>query len=355
MKVRNIVSLVLVFSIVTCYLTSCGSSSNSSESADSNTPVVLRMSGAFSDAELESNPAGRAVAAFIEEVEEKTDGKYLIEFYGGELGSTTQDYVGGLQNGAFEMVQLSQSNLGGYTKAFVPLNIPFLFPTAECVFEFLRGEQASEMIRICEEDTNMRTLAFLPIGYRHLANNKHPILTPDDCNGIKFRTMSDPYQVAMVEAFGGAAMTLSYNETFSALQQGVIDGQENPFMNLYTSKIYEVQKYLSTTGHQYTITSIFINDDVFNTFPEDIQQIFVEAGRNAQEMAAELAEESSEEARALMVEDGLEVVDLTLEQKEVFREACASVWETAKSDIGEDRYNAVMEECERIEAELGVQ
>ena len=66
-------------------------------------------------------------------------------------------------------------------------------------------------------------------------------------------------------------------------------------------------------------------------------------------------EESSEEARALMVEEGLEVVDLTLEQKEVFRESCSSVWETAKSDIGEDRYNAVIDECERIEAELGIQ
>ena len=109
----------------------------------------------------------------------------------------------------------------------------------------------------------MRVLCFYDMGYRHLTNDKRTVKTADDIKGLKVRTQADPYQMAPFEAMGSSVTTTAYSELFSALQQGLVDAKENPLSNIVINKYYEVQDYMTLTGHTYSLTSMAVSEDVW--------------------------------------------------------------------------------------------
>ena len=311
--------------------------------------IVIRVNSAMKSSTVEDTANGRAILQFVDNVNERTNGKYQIKlFMDSQLGGSTDQVVGGLQTGAFEMCTMALGSFGEFTQAFMPFNFPYMYSSADVVHAVIDGPVGEKMRQQCIDDTGIRVLAFTELGYRHMTNSKHPIKTPDDIVGLKMRTMNDPYQISAMEALGAAVTPMAYSELFTALQQKVIDGQENPCQNIWTEKFYEVQDYMTTTKHSYTVQMLGISESYFQSLPEDVQTILLEEARNVElrnrEELEAIDNEQLEELKKVM-----DVYELSDEEFAVFRDAASVAWDDAKNAMGEEYFDLLMSEVEKAE------
>ena len=148
-------------------------------------------------------------------------------------------------------MQMGAANWEGYNEEAGVALLPFLFPDIEKARKAWNGEFGKKFAKEIIEPTGCKVLSIWESGYRHMTNNIRPVKVPADMKGIKFRTNNKNMNPKMFKALDGNVIMMSFSEVFTALQNGTIDGQENPLANIYTSSIQEVQKYLSLTGHMY--------------------------------------------------------------------------------------------------------
>lgn len=330
--------------------TSEQTSQNQSELADN--AVGLKLSTTMKALELTTVPNGMGVQAMDDGLREKSGGTLYLDMYlDGVLGSSTDELIGGAQNGAFDMIALSFGSWGDYTDAFAPLSIPYLFTSTEQIYQFIDGEIGEEIKQKVEEDTGMVILAYLDVGFRNITNNKHPIITPDDMKGLKIRTLSDRYQIAAMEALGASTQQTSFSELYSALQQGLVDAQENPIINTYTSKFYEVQKYMTLTRHNYTFTILAISRAALDRLTPEQQDLVIEMGKVAQDTCrSQLAEKESEILQELS--QVMEIYDPTVEELEKFQEVAKTSWGIIEEDMGSERFQYYVNTANEIAAQL---
>ena len=179
-----------------------------------------------------------------------------------------------------------------------------------------------------------------------------PIHKPEDMVGIKMRTMSDKYIIAAFEALGASAVSVPYSELYTALSQSLVDGADNPFLNIYNSKHNEVATYLSETRNVFSVANLCVADVAYDALPDEWKQLFDETCVECLDIGCNTAiDKSAIEAREFLVAN-MKFNTLTDEEYDAFREATSSVWDMAKSDLGEEYWNQVMQEIDRIEKEL---
>lgn len=319
-------------------------------------PVVLKFASNTSKRDTEINPSGMAMKAFADAIAERTNGRYTVEFFfDGTLGKSTDEIIGGAQNGAFELFNLSPGSWGSYTKAFAPINIPYLFANEEVAYKFIDGPIGQKMIDDALKDTGIKILTLLPIGFRHITNNRKPIITPDDMKGLKIRTMPDPYQIACMEALGASPTPVAFSELFTALQQKLVDAQENPYINMYTSKVHEVQNYLTETNHNFTVTTISMSQKAFDKLPGDIQAIVAEEAKKSGQLSRDYLKPQEEMVKKEVEGKYLEIQTLTYDQFDAFRKKASTAWDKIQKDIGAEYFTQIQDEITKIEKELGLQ
>ena len=343
---------LIVISMVGCGGTPSEASGDGGDGGADGDTVVIRVNSAFNSATVDETANGIAALAFVDAVAERTDGTYEIKlFMDSQLGGSTDQVVGGLQTGAFEMCTKAVGDFGEFTDAFMPFNFPYLFSSPEVVHAVIDGPVGDRIRQDCIDDVGIRILAFTELGYRHVTNSKHPIKTPDDMKGLKIRTMNDPYQIAAMEALGASATPMSYSEVFTSLQTKVIDGQENPCQNIWTDKLYEVQDYMTLTKHSYTIQMIGISEAYFQTLPEDVQQILIEEGHNL-ELRNREELEAIDSAQLEELKKVMDVYELSDEEYQAFRDIASTTWDAAKEEMGDEYFELLMSEVEKAEAAL---
>lgn len=319
--------------------------------ADNAETIVIRVNSAIKSSTVEETANGLGILQFVDKVRERTDGKYEIKlFMDSQLGGSSEQVVGGLQSGAFEMCTLALGSFGEYTNAFMPMNFPYTFSSEEVIHKVVDGEVGQRMRDDCIADTGIRPLAFTELGFRHMTNSKRVIKSPADVKGLKIRTMNDPYQISAMESLGAAVTPTAYSELFTALQQGVVDGQENPCQNIWTEKFYEVQDYMTLTKHTYTLQMLGIAESYFQSLPVDVQEILLEEGRNCEIRNREELE-AIDNAQLEELRKVMEVTELTQEEFDAFREAASTSWGPAKEAMGEEYFNLLMSEVEKYEKE----
>lgn len=375
MKFRKVLALTVSAAMMIGMLSSCGGSADGGSQNDEGNDVsepaqvgtsdgtynvdnietlTLKVNTSASASTLELPGYGQGIKYFCDEVEKRSNGKVTVEVYtDAQLGGSADEMIGGCQTGAFEFITLNQGSWGGYTDAFMPFNFPFLFPNEEVAFAFMDGEQGDYITQKIIDDTGIRVLCYYDMGFRHLTTKNTPVHTADDMVGLKLRTQNDPYQIAAMEALGAAVTTVAYSELFSALQQGLVDAQENPLSNIVVNKYYEVQNYLTLTGHTYTLTTMAINEDVFQSFSPDLQALMLEVAEDATELCRE-GLLSQEQVYLEELEQHMEIYEPTEEEKATFKEKASTTWPTIEEEIGSERYNAIIDEVNRISEELGV-
>ena len=374
MKFRKVLALTVSAAMMIGVLSSCGGSadggSKSNDGGDVSEPaqvgtsdgtynvdnietLTLKVNTSASASTLELPGYGQGIKYFCDEVEKRSEGKVKLQIYtDAQLGGSADEMIGGCQTGAFEFITLNQGSWGGYTDAFMPFNFPFLFPNEEVAFAFMDGEQGDYITQKIIDDTGIRVLCYYDMGFRHLTTKNTPVHTADDMVGLKLRTQNDPYQIAAMEALGAAVTTVAYSELFSALQQGLVDAQENPLSNIVVNKYYEVQNYLTLTGHTYTLTTMAINEDVFQSFSPDLQALMLEVAEDATQLCRE-GLLSQEEVYLEELKQHMEVYEPTEEEKATFQEKASTTWPSIEEEIGSERYNAIIDEVNRLSEELG--
>ena len=313
--------------------------------------VGLKLSTTIKELELTTVPNGMGVQAMADYLDEQDGGVYLDMYLDGVLGSSTDELLGGAQTGAFDMVAPSFGNWGDYTDGFAALSIPYLFTSSEQVYAYIDGPEGDAMKQQVEEDTGMVVLAFLDVGFRNITNNRGPIKTPDDVKGLKLRTQNDRYQIAALEALGATCSVISFSELYSSLQQGLVDAQENPIINTYTNKFYEVQNYMTLTRHAYTCTILAISRESLDKLTPEQQQLVLDAGKVAQDTAREKLVEVEDDYLEKLSKE-MEIYDPTQEELEAFQKVAMTSWDIIEQDMGSEKFNEIVNAAQEITESL---
>ena len=282
---------------------------------------------------------------FKELVEERTEGNVKIDIFPG--GVLSGGGLSAFQTGNVEMGIAIGSELMDYDPRWGIFEMPFLFFDYEAVDKVLNGELIKGMFGEIKGSSVVLLEGRFENGYRHITNNIRPIYTVDDMKGLKIRVMNTPLQVSIFSSLGASPMGIPYEEIYSSLQTGVVDAQENPFVNILDKSFYEVQKYLSLTGHSYYGWPTAINAQVYNSFSPEIQMILNDSMIEAAAYQRVLAREGNQKALDELKEKGIMVNDLTAEQKTTFVEATKSVYDEYADEIGKDFINQFMQEMDR--------
>jgi len=241
------------------------------------TGVIEMKLGHFA---AESHPGNLASKMFAEAVEKRTNGKIKVTIFpNNALGSPPEVLEQNIL-GAVDMSLPTQGQLGKYSKKFNCVMLPFIFANYAQADKVLDGP----FIQWAGPELEKTGLVFLSNwewGFRNLTNNLRPVNTPDDVKGLKIRTPPElPTQAAM-EALGAIVATINFNELQMALKQGVVDGQENPVAVIFSNKLYESQKYLAMTGHNYNCMVHVISKKVWDKLTPEQQKIVKEESKKA--------------------------------------------------------------------------
>src|SRR5882724_6802459 len=223
---------------------------------------------------------GVAIDTFAREVETRTNGRYKIQnFYSSALGAERES-VEGVQLGTLDLTLTSTGPLPNFVPEVAILDIPFLFRDYAHARAVLDGPIGQEMLQKFPPK-GMVALAWGENGFRHMTNSKRPVNVPDDLKGLKMRTMENPIHIQAYKQFGILPTPMAFTEVFTALQQGTVDGQENPLSVITAAKLDQVQKNLTLTGHVYSPAVILMNKGQWDKLSAADRQAFLEAAREA--------------------------------------------------------------------------
>jgi tripartite ATP-independent transporter DctP family solute receptor len=223
---------------------------------------------------------GIAIDTFAKEVEERTNGRYKIQtFYNGSLGGERES-IEAVQLGTQELAFSSSGPVPNFVPETKILDVPFLFRDKAHARAVLDGPIGQELLTKFDSK-GFKALAWAENGFRHMTNSKRAVNAPEDLKGLKMRTMENPVHIAAYKGLGIITTPMAFPEVFTALQQGTVDGQENPLPVIMSAKFDQVQKHLSLTGHVYSPCILVMNKAAFDKLSKEDQQAFLEAAKVA--------------------------------------------------------------------------
>ncbi|MEO8674325.1 MAG: TRAP transporter substrate-binding protein [Casimicrobiaceae bacterium] len=223
---------------------------------------------------------GVAIDTFAKEVEKRTNGRYKVQnFYSGALGAERES-IEAVQLGTLDLTMTSTGPVPNFVPEVAILDIPFLFRDYAHARSTLDGPIGQEMLGKFPAK-NLVALAWGENGFRHMTNSKRSVIVPDDLKGLKMRTMENPVHIQAYKQFGIIPTPMAFTEVFTALQQGTVDGQENPLSVISAAKFDQVQKYITLTGHVYSPALILMNKAKWDKLPAADKQAFAESAKEA--------------------------------------------------------------------------
>jgi len=281
----------------------------------------------------------RALLKFEELVEAGSSGEIDVQIFPSSQMGPDREMIEGVQTGVLEMAIPPSSFFAGWDPAFAVIELPYMYASKDIAFDVLDGAAGDQMLERVESQ-GLVGLGWLELGVRNVTNNVRPVATPEDLEGVKLRTMKVPAHVATFETLGANPTPMNFGEVYSALQQGVIDGQENPLAIITSQRFYEVQKYLSTTGHVFAVYMPVMSQFFYDSLSAEHQQLVKNSMAAARTYQAELvaAEDAAqlEQIRAA----GVEVLELTAEQRQAFADKTESVRLQYREEVGTEAYDA---------------
>lgn len=274
------------------------------------------------------NPRAVACETFARLVKEKSNGNVSVNIAGSEQLGNDVAMLTSLRTGALDITANSQGAASGLVPEIAALGLPFLFADSGAAFRVVDGGIGQEIAKKFEP-LGILTLGWWDNGIRHVTNSKRPIAKPDDVKGLKIRTPADPMTIDIFRALGAGTEQIAFSELYVALQQGVVDGQENPLANIWSSKLYEVNPLISLTAHKWESTPFFMSRIGWAKLNED--------GRNAVKAAA--AEAGAQQRQLMQEADARHLSDFRANpnvkvnevDRPAFQAATASVIETWKA------------------------
>jgi len=274
----------------------------------------------------------QAALGFAAEVKEKTAGRVnFVLFPSGQLGNE-KTMLEGLQMGSQGAAIIGSGSLQPIEPRFAITELPYAWTSSTQAYAAFDGELGEALAQLAEAK-NLIILSWWENGFRHLTNNRGPVHTPADLAGLKTRVTPDKIRLDSFTALGANPAPLAFGELYSALQQKIVDAQENPLSIIYTSSFFEVQKYLSLTGHVWGPASLIVSKSVWNRIASADQQTIRAAAATWRDVQRQAIRDSDAHFVARLQEQGMVVNEV---DKAAFSQAVAPVWQRYGATFGPD-------------------
>lgn len=340
---KKLSALFLAAGMVLC-LASCGGGSSApsaatpapagnppaSSAAASTPPSTAQVTFRLGVAQEDSNPYSKGAYQFSDLVKEKTNGRIQIDVYtGGQLGGES-DMTESVSLGTLDICLTSNAPLTNFSPRFNLFELPYLFMSYEQIDKVLDGEVGRELLDDLSS-INVKGLAYFENGFRNLTNSKREINAPADLKGLKIRTMESAMHIAAFTALGANPTPMAWGEVYTALQQGTIDGQENPGIAIKGQKIYEVNKYLSITEHVYTPVELIMNQGAFEKLSPEDQAIVLACAQEAATFERKICREVNADL-SFFEQQGMII---SHPDKQPFQDIAKTIWKDYEGDLGD--------------------
>ncbi|HEX2137320.1 MAG TPA: TRAP transporter substrate-binding protein [Microvirga sp.] len=298
----------------------------------------------------EDHPVANGLAKMNQCVAERSGGKMKLQgFWGGALGGDLQA-TQALRSGTQEMVITSSSPLVGILPDLGVFDLPFLFANAkeaDAVLDGPFGKYIADKLPA----VGLVNLAYWENGFRNLTNSRKPIQKVEDFSGVKVRVMQNNIFLDTFKTVGANAVPMAFGEVFTALETKAIDGQENPFVTIDTSKFYEVQKYLSVTNHAYTPFLVLYSKQLWDKLSPDEQKALQDCAVVGRDEQRRVSRELSAKSLAKLKQEGMQVNELTAAEQARLRDAVKPVYERHAETIGKETVAKAQEEIAKVRAQ----
>ena len=296
--------------------------------------VIMRNSISIA----QNSHQGNGIDVLAQEVEKGTNGRIIIKnFFSGSLGGERES-IESVQLGTQELAGTSTGPIPNFVPAVKILDIPFLFRDKAHARAVLDGPIGQALLK--EFDSKgFKALAWTENGVRHMTNNKRPINLPDDLKGLKMRTMENPVHVAAYKGFGIITTPMAFPEVFTALQQGVVDGQENPLSVIMAAKFEQVQKYMTLTAHVYSPALLLMNKASFDKLSPADQKVFLDAAKLAAAATRARVDKDDASGVADLRAKGMNIIENF--DKSAFVAKLAPVFTQFEKEFGKDKIDAI--------------
>ena len=297
--------------------------------------VVMKFSHVTN---TDKHPKGIAATELANRVNEEMNGKACIEVFPNSTLYTDEKVLEAMLQGDIQLAAPSLSLFEKFTKQFRLFDLPFMFKDIETVDAFQNGPQG-QALKDSMQKRGIQGLQFWHNGMKQFSANV-PLMSPSDANGLKFRVQPSDVLVAQMEALGANPQKMAFAEVYGALQQGVVDGQENTWSNIFGRKFFEVQDGVTETNHGIIDYLVVASVDFLDSLDPDVRDQFltileeVTVSRNA------AAFEVNEQAKQSIIEAGGEVRQLTAEQRQEWVDAMKPVWSQFQDDVGQENIDA---------------
>lgn len=280
----------------------------------------LKMSTQMGD----THPMVAGFKELAHRLDEKTNGRLKMEIYTSAQLGADEDVIEQAIQGVNVAVLTDGGRMGNYVKNIGIIGAPYFVDNYEEALKVTESESFKEWEKELSEVDGIRVLSFNWYdGARHFLTNK-PIKTPSDLEGVRVRTPGAPVWTESIKAMGGTPIAMPWTETYTAIQQKAIDGAESQHTASYSSRMYEVLKYVNKTAHFQLINGIIVGEKWFDTLPEDLQAILLEETKEVAQENALLISQISEEYETKMKEEGMEIVEVDIE---AFKAAADNAYE----------------------------
>ena len=286
----------------------------------------------------DKHPKGIAASLLEERVNEEMNGTACMEVYPNSTLYNDDQVLEAMLQGDVQLAAPSLSKFETFTKQFRLFDLPFMFKNIDAVDAF-QASDAGAAMKDSMQKRGLQGLAFWHNGMKQLSAKK-PLIAPSDANGLKFRVQPSDVLVAQMEAIGGSPQKMAFSEVYGALQQGVVDGQENTWSNIYGQKFFEVQDGTTETNHGVLDYLVVASVDWLDSLDADVRDQFltimeeVTAERNA------AVGEVDKQARQAVLDAGGEIRELTAEQRQAWVDTMKPVWEQFTGDVGQENIDA---------------
>jgi len=294
----------------------------------------------FSHVVSPNTPKGKAADYFAKRVEKLSQGKIKVEVYPNSKLCGDKVVLRKLKFNTIQMAAPSFSKFTGIIPQLALFDLPFLFKDENHLHKVLDGKVGKKLLNMVTKKGYV-ALGYWDNGFKELTNSTRPLIKPKDCKGLKFRIMNSKVLIEQFKTLGATPVILPFSEVYSALQQRVIDGQENTISNIYTKKFYEVQRYMTLSNHGYLGYMVVISQDFWKKLPENLKTVikkaFKEATQKERIWAKELNKQQLKIIENYAKKSGkLKISTLTPQQRKVWEQKLRKIYPKFYNAIGED-------------------
>ncbi|MDD5333891.1 MAG: TRAP transporter substrate-binding protein [Rhodoferax sp.] len=297
----------------------------------------------------EQSNQGRAAKVFAEQVEKASGGKMKVRAIGAAALGPDVQMQQALIGGAQEMMVGSTATLVGITKEMAIWDTPFLIANTKEADAMLDGP-IGDKIKDKLQDKGLVGLVYWENGFRNLTNSKRAITKMEDLQGIKLRVMQNNVFLSSFQTLGANAIPMAFSELFSALETKTVDGQENPFNTILSSKFYEVQKYMTVTNHVYSPWIVLASKKWWSQLSKDEQKILMDAAKASRDYERKDTREEAGKAMGDLKAKGMQINELSPAESARMRDKLTKVYAGIGTDVGMDLWNETQGELARIRA-----